>query len=192
MDRAAIERAIGSFVDAVGQRFAGDDLERTPARVAEAWVEDLLSGYRVDPESELTFVGAPEGAGPVAVRRIDFSSVCVHHLLPFFGYAHVAYLPGARLAGLSKVGRVVDAHARRLQTQERLTSAIVATIDRVLAPRAVLAVVEAQHTCMTRRGVRKERSRMTTLAAVGEWARDPAAQAAALSILRAIDAEDHG
>jgi len=116
----------------------------------------------------------------------------VHHLLPFFGYAHVAYVPGARLAGLSKIGRVVDAHARRLQTQERLTAAIVATIDTVLAPRAVLAVLEAQHTCMTRRGVRKERSRMTTLAAAGLWAESAAEQASALALLRGVDAEDHG
>ncbi len=187
-----MEQAVRSFLDAVGQRFPGDDLEHTPARVTEAWAEDLLAGYARDPEAELTFGIAPAGSGPVAVRRIDFSSVCVHHLLPFFGYAHVAYVPGARLAGLSKIGRVVDAHARRLQTQERLTAAIVATIDAVLAPRAVLAVLEAQHTCMTRRGVRKERSRMTTLAAAGLWAESAAEQASALALLRGVDAEDHG
>ncbi len=187
-----MELAIRAFLDAVGERFAGDDLERTPGRVAEAWCDDLLSGYRLDPDGELTFTGAPAGCGPVVVRRIDFTSVCVHHLLPFFGYAHVAYLPGSRLAGLSKIGRVVDAHARRLQTQERLTAAIVASLERVLAPRGALAVLEAQHTCMTRRGVRKEQSRMTTLAAAGEWATDPSAQASALALLRAVDAGDHG
>jgi GTP cyclohydrolase IA len=187
-----MEAAVRSFLEAVGQRFPGDDLEETPARVAEAWAEDLLAGYARDPATELTFGAAPPGCGPVAVRRIDFTSVCVHHLLPFFGYAHVVYLPQARLAGLSKIGRVVDAHARRLQTQERLTAAIVATLDAVLQPRAVLAVVEAQHTCMTRRGVRKERSRMTTLASSGAWAESPAEQASALALLRAVDAEDHG
>jgi len=187
-----MEDAVRSFLDAVGQRFPDDDLARTPGRVAAAWGDDLLAGYDVDPDAELTFSASPEGYGPVAVRRVDFSSVCVHHLLPFFGYAHVAYLPTARLAGLSKIGRVVDAHARRLQTQERLTAAILGTLERVLAPRAALVWLEAQHTCMTRRGVRKERSRMTTLATSGAWATDPAAQASALALLRALDAGDHG
>jgi GTP cyclohydrolase I len=186
-----MEQAIRQFVDAVGERFAGDDLERTPERVAQAWTDDLLSGYAVDPDAELTFTAAPDGCGPVVVRHIDFTSVCVHHLLPFFGYAHVAYLPGARLAGLSKIGRVVDAHARRMQTQERLTAAIVATLDRVLGPRAALAVLDAQHTCMTRRGVRKERSRMTTLATAGTWATDASARASALALVRGFDAGDH-
>jgi len=187
-----MEEAIRAFLEAVGERYPGDDLEQTPARVAEAWADDLLMGYGVEPDAELTFSRAPDGCGPVVVRCIDFSSVCVHHLLPFFGYAHVAYLPGARLAGLSKIGRVVDAHARRMQTQERLTAAIVATLDRVLAPRGVLAMLEAQHTCMTRRGVRKERSRMTTVATAGAWATDPVAQASALALVRAVDSLDHG
>ena len=152
--------------------------------MARAWVDELVSGYAVDPAEELTWTAAPEDCGPVLVRRIDFSSVCVHHLLPFFGCAHVAYLPATRLAGLSKIGRVVDAHSRRLQTQEHLTSRIVATLDEVLEPRGVVVMLEAEHTCMTRRGVRKERSRMVTLASAGCYETDLAARRELLELLR--------
>ena len=170
MDRAKMAEGIRAFVEGIGERFEGDDLEATPERVAKAWEEDLVSGYALDPEAELTWTAAPEGSGLVLVRDIRFASVCVHHLLPFAGVAHVAYLPDGRLAGLSKLGRVVDAHARRLQIQERLTSRILATIARVLEPRGALVVLEAEHTCMTLRGVRKEGSRLVTYAATGRWA----------------------
>ncbi len=173
------------FVDGIGERFAGDDLDSTPERVARAWAEDLVSGYGVDPLDELTWTEAPPGAGIVLVRDIRFASVCVHHLLPFAGVAHVAYLPGARLAGLSKLGRVVDAHARRLQIQERLTAEIVATISRALEPRGVLAILEAEHTCMSLRGVRKEGSRLVTAAAAGLYESDAAARREVFELLGA-------
>ena len=110
--------------------------------------------------------------------RFSVASICVHHLLPFFGTARVAYLPGERLAGLSKLGRVVDAHARRLQTQEHLTAEIVASLQRALEPRGTVVLLEAQHTCMTLRGVRKEQSRMVTTAAraVSSCSYSPAAR----------------
>jgi GTP cyclohydrolase I len=168
----------------VDSRFAGDELEATPARVARAWRDDLVSGYALDPGAELTYSDAPEGAGPVLVRCVSFASVCVHHLLPFHGLAHVAYLPGRRQAGLSKIGRVVDAWARRLQTQEHLTARVVATLNEVLQPRGVLALFEAEHTCMTLRGVRKEQSRMTTVAARGIYEHDAAARSEMLALLR--------
>jgi len=107
----------------------------------------------------------------------------VHHLLPFFGKAHVAYLPEERLAGLSKLGRVVDAHSRRLQTQEHLTRAIVSTFAKVLEPRGVVVVVEAEHTCMTLRGVRKEQSGMITVESAGVYRTDGAARAEVLDLL---------
>jgi GTP cyclohydrolase I len=183
MDVAKMEAAVRAFLDALGERFAGDDLERTPQRVARAWSEDLLAGYAIDPATEMTWSPVPEGAGPVVVRRVRFASVCVHHLLPFFGDANVAYLPGDRLAGLSKIGRVVDAHARRLQTQERLTAGIVRTLDEALAARGAIAVLRAEHTCMTCRGVRKERSRMLTMASAGLYQDDPAARREILELL---------
>jgi GTP cyclohydrolase I len=117
------------------------------------------------------------------IRDVRFASVCVHHLLPFVGRAHVAYLPDRRLAGLSKLGRVVDAHARRLQIQERLTAEIADTVERVLRPRAALVVLEAEHTCMTLRGVRKESSRLLTVAARGLYDTDPGARREALDLL---------
>ncbi len=183
MDAKMMESGIRLFLDGLGERFAGDDLERTPARVAKAWADDLVAGYALDPGSELTWVDAPEPCGPVLAKDIRFASVCVHHLLPFAGLAQVAYLPGERLAGLSKLGRVIDAHSRRLQIQERLTGRIAATLDSVLAPRAVLVVLDAEHTCMTLRGVRKEGSRLVTYAATGLWLSDATARREILDLL---------
>jgi GTP cyclohydrolase I len=183
MDAKKMEAGIRLFLEGLGERFPGDDLEKTPGRVAKAWIEDLMSGYAVDPVAELTSVATPEVSGPVLAKDMRFSSICVHHLLPFAGWAHVAYLPGARLAGLSKLGRVVDAHSRRLQIQEHLTGRIAATLESALAPKAVLVVLDAEHTCMTLRGVRKEGSRLVTYAATGLWAHDAAARREILDML---------
>jgi len=184
MDAAKMEAGIRLFLEGLGERFAGDDLEATPGRVARAWSEDLAAGYAEDPRALLTWGPAEEAAGPVVVRGLRFASVCVHHLLPFFGEAAVAYLPGRRQAGLSKIGRVVEAHARRLQTQERLTAAIVRSLCEVLEPRGALAMLSATHTCMSVRGVRQDQGRMVTLAAAGSWDRDPTARAEILALLR--------
>ena len=183
MDGAKMEAGIRLFLEGIGERFPGDDLERTPARVARAWVEDLVSGYGVSPDEELTWTRAPAGSGPVLLRDVRFASVCVHHLLPFVGTAHVAYLPAERLAGLSKLGRVVDALSRRLQIQEHLTLGIAAAVAKALQPKAVLVVLEAEHTCMTLRGVRKEGSGLMTYAAVGLWDADAAARREILDLL---------
>ncbi len=183
MDREKMEQGIRTFLEGLGQRFEGDDLPATPERVARAWNEDLLSGYGVDPEAEITWTPVSPGGGPVLVRRISFASMCVHHLLPFFGFACVAYLPDRRQAGLSKIGRVIEAHSRRLQTQEHLGEVIVNTLHRSLEPRGVLTVLEAEHTCMTLRGVRKEQSRMLTTAASGIYESDAEARAEILQWL---------
>jgi GTP cyclohydrolase I len=185
MDRDKMTEGIRIFVEGIGERFEGDDLDRTPKRVARAWAEDLIAGYGSDAERELTWSPAPEGTGLVLVRDIGFASVCVHHLLPFVGVANVAYLPGARLAGLSKIGRVVEAHARRLQIQERLTSAILGTLTDVLEPRGALVQLEALHTCMTLRGARKERSRLVTMSASGLFENDSGARREILDLLAA-------
>ena len=176
MDASKMEAGIRLFLEGIGERYPGDDLEATPERVARAWVDDLVAGYALDPEAELTYSAAPKECGPVVARDMRFASVCVHHLLPFMGVAHVAYLPAERLAGLSKLGRLVDAHARRLSVQEHLTRRIVDSLDRVLRPQAALVVLEAEHTCMTLRGVRKEGSRFLTWAAVGAWKDDVVAR----------------
>lgn len=174
--------AIGAFLEALEQPLDGA-VQRTPQRVARAWVDDLVAGYGDDPLALLTWGPAPADAGPVAVRDISFTSICAHHLLPFFGRAGIVYLPGERLAGLSKLGRVVDAWSRRLQTQEHLTSAICATLAEALQPRGVAVRLEAEHTCMTLRGVRKEQSHMITLGAGGVYETDRAARAEALELL---------
>ena len=176
MDASKMEAGVRLFLEGIGERFPGDDLEATPERVARAWIDDLVAGYALDPEKELTWSEAPKGCGPVVARDIHFASVCVHHLLPFVGVAHLAYQPAERLAGLSKLGRLVDAHARRLTVQEHLNRRIVDSIDRVLRPHAALVVLEAEHTCMTLRGVRKEGSRFLTWAAAGAWKDDPRAR----------------
>jgi GTP cyclohydrolase I len=184
MDRARMEQAIRSFLAALGPLGQHDELEDTPGRVARAWADDLLAGYAQDPEAVLTWSPIAEGAGPVLVRGISVASICVHHLLPFFGTADVAYLPGRRQAGLSKIGRVVDAHARQLQTQERLTAAIVGSLMRALDCRGALVLVRAEHTCMTLRGVRKERARLVTVSAAGLYESDRGTRAEILELLR--------
>ncbi len=188
VDREKMEAGIRMFLEgmqleASGGRFDGDDLDRSPARVAKAWRDDLVVGYTIDPAKEVSWTRAATGTGPVIVRDITFASVCIHHLLPFHGKAQVAYLPGERLSGLSKIGRVVEAHARRLQTQERLTAAVVDTLYRTLEPRGVVAQLTAVHTCMTLRGVRKEQSRMTTLATAGIYADEADARREILEML---------
>lgn len=182
MDRTKMEAGIRLFLEGLGERFAGDDLDKTPRRVARAWSEELVSGYGIDPVAELTYAAAPPSTGPVILKDVRFSSVCVHHLLPFAGLAHVAYLPAARLVGLSKLGRAVDALSRRLQIQEHLTGSIASAIETALAPKAVLVVLDAEHTCMTLRGVRKEGSRLVTYAVRGAWADDAAARREILGI----------
>jgi GTP cyclohydrolase I len=183
MDQQKMAEGIRIFLAGLGGGFEGDDQSRTPERVARAWVEDLAAGYARNPDEELTWTPALEGSGPVIVQGISFASLCVHHLLPFFGTARVAYLPDKRLAGLSKLGRVVDAHARRLQTQEHLTAGIVASLQRALEPRGVVVILDAQHTCMTLRGVRKEQSRMVTTVAAGLYERDEAARARLIELM---------
>jgi GTP cyclohydrolase I len=185
MDSAKMEYGIRLFLDGLGERFPGDGLDDTPARVARAWVEDLVGGYREDPDAILTWVEAPPGTATVLVRDISFASICVHHLLPFVGRAHVAYLPTARLAGLSKIGKVIEVHARRLQIQERLTQEVLGSLERVLKPRGCLVLLEAEHTCMTLRGVKKEGSRLTTMASSGLYEHDAAARAEIFAVIAA-------
>lgn len=176
MDPNRMAEGIRLFLEGIGERFDGDDLDATPERVARAWADDLVGGYRSDANAELSWIPTPPGSGLVLVRDIAFASICVHHLLPFQGVAHVAYVPGERLAGLSKLGRVVDVHARRLQIQERLTTRILGTIASVLEPVGALVVLEAEHTCMTLRGVRKAGCRLVTVAASGLFESDAGAR----------------
>ena len=183
MDQDKMIEGIRIFLEGIGATFENGHLDETPDRVGRAWAGELLAGYRTDPEEALTWTPTLAGGGPVVVRDIRLASVCVHHLLPFVGVAHVAYLPGTRLAGLSKIGRVVEALARRLQIQERLTEQIAATLEKALEPRGVLVMLEAEHTCMSLRGARKENSRLVTLAARGALEEDAAARSEILHLI---------
>lgn len=176
-DRARLLRAARLFVAGTGERELRRELLKTPARVADAWSAEILSGYRTDPSRVLGRPFRARQRGMVVVRDIPFVSVCVHHLLPFHGTAHAGYLPDGRLVGLSKITRVVDALSRRLQLQERLTHQVVEALTGVLLPFGAACRMEAEHLCMTVRGARKHGTRVVTTAYSGAFMKSPALRA---------------
>ena len=166
---AASEAVIAELLHALGEKPDREGLKNTPKRVARMYAE-LLSGYRTDPNTIVH--GAVYNISydeMVIVRDIEFYSLCEHHLLPFLGRAHVAYMPAGKVIGLSKIPRIVDLYARRLQVQERMTRQIADELHTLLAPNGVAVVVEALHLCMMMRGVRKHDARMTTSAMQGAF-----------------------
>ena len=170
--------------------YVGDDPEReglldTPKRVVSAF-EELYSGYRESPVDVLDRTFAEMGTYDdlVLVRNISFNSHCEHHMMPFYGRAHVAYVPVERVVGLSKLARLIDLYARRLQTQEHLTSQVVTAIDEVLKPRGVAVMVEAEHTCMSLRGVEKQGASTVTTQFTGLFRDDPSQQVRFISLVR--------
>ena len=183
--RQRIEGAVREILLALGEDPQREGLLETPQRVARMYL-DVLGGLHEDPREHLhKQFAADHHEGAVIVRDIAFFSMCEHHLLPFFGKAHVAYLPdGGRLTGLSKIARTVDAVARRPQLQERLTDQIAAAVTDVLDPKAVMVLVEAEHMCMAMRGIRNVGSKTITTVARGLWQRDATARAEILSLLR--------
>jgi GTP cyclohydrolase I len=168
-DLEAAERAVADLLVALGEDPASAELLDTPARVARSFAELLTAA----PFDATTFPNDEGYDELVLARDIPFHSLCQHHLLPFSGVAHVAYLPGARIVGLSKLGRIVDHYARRLQVQERLTVQVADWIDEHLAPNGVGVVLEAEHTCMSLRGVQKSGARTVTSALRGLVRDDP-------------------
>ncbi len=169
IDSESINRAVTQILQAIGEDPERDGLKRTPDRVARMYCE-LLDGYRQDPVALLNDAIFEESYDAmVVVRDIEFYSFCEHHLLPFLGRAHVAYLPRGRVIGLSKIPRIVDMFARRLQVQERMTRQIALFVDEILDPLGVAVVVEGLHLCATMRGVRKHDARMTTSTMLGAF-----------------------
>lgn len=167
-------------VDAPGARaMAG-----TPARVAAAWSRDLLAGYSQDPAAILAPLDERSSKGLVAVRDISFTSICMHHLLPFQGKAHVAYAPNGRIVGLSRLARLVDCLSRRLQLQELLGNQIAEAIQKHLEPLGAACLLEASHACVGARGARKTGSRIVTAAFAGEFRTSAARRREVLAILR--------
>ena len=165
----ALSSAVSGLLEGIGEDGEREGLLKTPERVAKS-LRFLTKGYRQDPEELLKKAVFTEAYDEmVLVRDIDIFSMCEHHLLPFFGKAHVAYIPDGKIVGLSKLARVVEVFARRLQVQERLTQQIRDAIQNVLNPRGVAVVIEAKHLCMVMRGVEKINSITTTSAMSGEF-----------------------
>jgi GTP cyclohydrolase IA len=183
-DRQKLLGAVRQILEAVGEDPDREGLQDTPRRVADMYAE-LFRGLREDPGAHLESALFEESSyeGIVVIRDIGFSSMCEHHLIPFFGHVHLGYLPSdGRIVGLSKLARLVEGFARRPQVQERLTEQIAAEIERVLEPRGAAVIVEAQHLCMAMRGVCKPGTVTLTSSATGALA-EPPAHAEALSLL---------
>jgi GTP cyclohydrolase I len=185
VDTARIERAILELLIALGEDPTRDGLAKTPVRVARMY-EELFSGFGENPADHLEVTFAAEHDEMVMVRDIPFASLCEHHLVPFIGRAHVAYIPGedGRITGLSKLARLVDGYAKRLQVQERMTTEIADAIEEALAPRGVLVVVEAEHLCMSMRGVKKSGTSTVTSAVRGLFRNDAATRMEAMQFVR--------
>ncbi len=185
VDVERVRAAVSELLSAIGEDPARDGLVATPERVATMY-EELFSGLHDDPARHLEVTFAAEHDEMVMVRDIPFASLCEHHLVPFLGRAHVAYIPNddGRITGLSKLARLVDGYARRLQVQERMTSQIADAIDSVLSPRGVLVVIEAEHLCMSMRGVKKPGTVTVTSAVRGLFRSDVATRAEAMQFIR--------
>lgn len=185
VDFDRLRAAVHELLVAVGEDPDRDGLVRTPDRVARMYSE-VFGGMWEDPRSHLSTMFEAEHDEIVLVRDIPFSSMCEHHLLPFLGHAHVGYLPGpsGNITGLSKLARLVDGYARRLQVQERLTTQIATAIEEVLEPRGVVVVLEAEHLCMSIRGVSKPGAVTVTSAVRGHFREDPRARAEAIALIK--------
>src|SRR5918992_1774178 len=183
-DRDAIVDAVKTILEAIGEDLDREGLARTPERVADMYAE-IFAGVGRDPAELLDVVFEEDHDEMIMVREIPLQSICEHHLIPFLGQAHVAYIPndGGQISGLSKIVRVVDLLAKRPQVQERLTTQIADAIEHALEPRGVLVVIEAEHLCMTMRGVRKPGSQTVTSAVRGIFRRNEATRAEAMGLI---------
>jgi GTP cyclohydrolase I len=171
VDLEKASAAMKMFLEAIGEDPNREGLKETPMRVAKMYNE-LTAGYDDCPKEHLKKVFSVENSELVIVKDIEFFSLCEHHLLPFFGKVHIAYIPEEKVVGLSKLARCVEAFARRLQIQEKMTTQIANTIDESLKPIGVMVVVEAEHTCMTMRGIKKVGSSTVTFATRGKFKED--------------------
>jgi len=182
IDEARIEKAVREILSAIGEDLNRDGLKDTPARVARMYGE-LLAGMHDDPNTHISRVFNENYDEIVLLRDIPFYSICEHHLMPFIGSAHVAYLPAGKILGVSKLARIVDCFARRLQTQERLTYQIADCLMSNLKPLGVAVVLEAAHSCMTIRGIKKPGSVMVTSAVRGLFRKDPRSRNEIMSLI---------
>ena len=185
IDTGRIEKAVREILEAIGEDPDRDGLRKTPERVAAMYAE-IFSGLHDDPDQHLTVTFAADHDEMVMVKDIPLFSACEHHLIPFIGRAHVAYIPNeeGRITGLSKLPRLVESYSRRPQVQERLTTQVADEIDRTLSPRGVLVVIEAEHLCMSMRGVQKPGTTTITSAVRGLFRDSAATRAEAMAFIR--------
>ena len=183
VDEKKAEEAIRMLLQAVGEDIEREGLKDTPKRVARMYTE-ILQGMDEEPDAQLQVTFAVENSDMVLEKDIPVYSLCEHHLMPFFGKVHVAYLPDQRVTGLSKIARTVEVYARRPQLQERLTNQIADAMERCLGAKGVMVVMEAEHTCMTMRGVKKPGTKTVTYALRGQFRTDLALQQRVLSLIR--------
>jgi len=182
IDTERIKNAVTEILLAIGEDATREGLKGTPRRVAKMYIE-LLAGMQRDPKEHTQALFTEEYDEIVLLRDIPFYSVCEHHLMPFIGKAHVAYLPDGTVLGVSKLARIVDCFARRLQVQERLTNQIAEFIMTSLNPKGVAVVLEASHSCMTIRGIKKPGSTMVTSALRGIFIRDSRSRSEVLGLM---------
>lgn len=184
MNKKRIEKAVRDILSAVGEDVDRPDIKDTPKRVADMY-EEILSGIGLSPEKELEVVFEKDHDEIVLLKNIPLYSICEHHLLPFIGKAHVAYIPSNnRVTGLSKLVRVVDIFSKRLQVQERLTTDIAEIIMKKLKPKGVLVIIEAEHLCMSMRGVKKPGVLTITSAVRGIFRKNEKTRAEAMALIR--------
>lgn len=184
-NNAEIEKAIRNILEKIGENPSRKGLRETPKRVARMY-KDIFSGLHTNPDEILGKLFHEEYNELVLLKEIPVYSMCEHHLLPFFGHAHIAYLPdGKRIVGISKLARLVDVYAKRLQVQERLTNQIADTIMKVLQPRGTMVVIEAEHMCMIMRGVKKPGTKVVTSAMRGIFLKDIRTRSEALNLIMA-------
>ncbi|MFA5337885.1 MAG: GTP cyclohydrolase I FolE [Candidatus Omnitrophota bacterium] len=182
MDKKKIEQGVKLILEAVGADLSKKDIAITPARVAEMY-EEILSGQFKKAEEELEVILEQRHDEIILLKGIPLYSMCEHHMLPFMGKAHVAYIPDKRITGLSKIARVVDVLSKRLQVQERLTTQVADVIMKKLKPKGVMVVIEAEHLCMSMRGVRKPGTLTTTSVVRGIFLTNQKTRQEALSLI---------
>jgi GTP cyclohydrolase I len=183
MDKEKIETAVKMFLEGIGENPDRPGIRETPQRVSRM-CKDIFGGIGKNPEEELTILKGEKHDEIVLLRNIPLYSVCEHHLLPFLGKAYVAYIPKGKVVGLSKIARVVDILSRRLQLQERLTTQIAEVINHTLDPRGVMVMIEAEHLCMSIRGVKKPGIKTVTSVVRGIFRENPATRAEAIGLIK--------
>lgn len=185
MNKEIIEQGVRLLLQGIGEDSTREGLVDTPERVAKAFINEFCSGYGVDPKQYLstTFTEVESYNSIVLLKGIDFSSYCEHHLVPIQGVAHIAYLPSKRVVGISKLARVLEGYARRLQIQERLTEQVRLALDEVLNPRGAAVIIKAKHLCISTRGANKPNSEMITSSLSGVFREEASARSELFSLI---------